>query len=253
MIKHTHALNVKNNRIGQQMKFYKSLRPFKAISFDLDDTLYDNHPVIKKAEADFLVYLTSTYQELEQLDARKWNLYKNLLIKENPALQHDVSLWRKEIIKRVMVVYGIAMVNAIKYAERALQKFLQLRSDFTVPQESILLLKELALHYPVVAITNGNVDIKKIGLDDAFQFVLKAGNGFNSKPDIALFQQAALELDIAVEDLLHVGDHLLTDVYGAQNNNAQAIWFNPKAKPLDKAKLLPTVEISDLKHLLKLL
>ena len=75
----------------------------------------------------------------------------------------------------------------------------------------------------------------------------------NSKPDIALFQQAALALDIAVEDLLHVGDHLLTDVYGAQNNNAQAIWFNPKAKPLDKAKLLPTVEISDLKHLLKLI
>ena len=253
MIKHTHALNVKNNRTGKQMKFYKSLRPFKAISFDLDDTLYDNHPVIKKAEDDFLIYLTSTYPELEQLDKRRWDLYKNLLIKENPALQHDVSLWRKEIIKRVMVVYGIAMVNAIKYAERALQKFLQLRSDFTVPQESILLLKELALHYPVVAITNGNVDIKKIGLDDAFQFVLKAGNGFNSKPDIALFQQAALELDIAVEDLLHVGDHLLTDVYGAQNNNAQAIWFNPKAKPLDKAKLLPTVEISDLKHLLKLL
>ena len=253
MIKHTHALNVKNNRTGKQMKFYKSLHPFKAISFDLDDTLYDNHPVIKKAETDFLVYLTSTYQELEQLDARKLNLYKKLLIKENPALQHDVSLWRKEIIKRVMVVYGISMVNAIKYAERALQKFLQLRSDFTVPPESILLLKELALHYPVVAITNGNVDIKQIGLDDAFQFVLKAGNGMNSKPDIALFQQAALALDIAVEDLLHVGDHLLTDVYGAQNNNAQAIWFNPKAKPLDKAKLLPTVEISDLKHLLKLI
>ena len=235
------------------MKFYKSLRPFKAISFDLDDTLYDNYPVIKKAEDDFLIYLTSTYPELEQLDKRRWDLYKKLLIKENPALQHDVSLWRKEIIKRVMVVYGISMINAITYAERALQKFLQLRSDFTVPQESILLLKELALHYPVVAITNGNVDIKQIGLDDAFQFVLKAGNGMNSKPDIALFQQAALELDITVEDLLHVGDHLLTDVYGAQNNNAQAIWFNPKAKPLDKAKLLPTVEISDLKHLLKLI
>lgn len=246
-------LNVKNNRIGKQMKFYKSLRPFKAISFDLDDTLYENHTVIKKAEDDFLIYLTSTYAELEQLDKRRWDLYKKLLIKENPALQHDVSLWRKEIIKRVMVVYGISMVNAIKYAEQALQKFLQLRSNFTVPQESILLLQKLALHYPVVAITNGNVDIKQIGLENTFQFVLKAGSGVNSKPDIALFQQAALALDIAIEDLLHVGDNLLTDVYGAQNNHAQAVWFNPQGHQLDNAKLLPTIEMADLQNLLTLI
>ena len=235
------------------MKFYKSLRPFKAISFDLDDTLYDNHPVIKKAEEDFMLYLTSTYPQLEQLDVRKWNLYKNLLAEENPTLKHDVSLWRKEIIKRVMVVYGIAMVNAIEYSEVALQKFLALRSDFSVPIESIKLLEELALSFPVIAITNGNVDVEKIGLADKFQFVLKAGDGFNSKPDIALFQQAALQLGIEVKDILHVGDHLISDVYGAQNNNAQAVWFNPNGAALNGATLLPTVEMADLNNLLKLI
>ena len=40
------------------MKFYRPLRPFKAISFDLDDTLYDNHPIIEKAENDFLIWKT---------------------------------------------------------------------------------------------------------------------------------------------------------------------------------------------------
>lgn len=253
MIKRTLVLNVKNNSIGKQMKFYRSLRPFKAISFDLDDTLYDNHPVIKKAEADFLTYLTSSYQELEQLDARKWGLYKALLIKENPALQHDVSLWRKEITKRVMVVYGISMVNAIKYSEVALQHFLHLRSDFTVPQQSIQLLEELALHYPIIAITNGNVDVKQIGLDDKFQFVIKAGNGLNSKPHLDMFEQAALQLNIQVADLLHVGDHLISDVYGAQNNYAQAVWFNPKGEQLKGAKLLPSIEMADLQNLLKLI
>jgi putative hydrolase of the HAD superfamily len=235
------------------MKFYKSLRPFKAISFDLDDTLYDNHPIIKKAENDFLLYLTTSYPELEALTAHKWKRYKNLLLIANPELINDVTLWRKEIIKRVMVVYGIAEVNAIKYAEVALQHFLVLRSNFTVPAESIKLLEDLASHYPVVAITNGNVDIDQIGLADKFQFVLKAGNGFNSKPDVALFEQAAKQLNIQVKDLLHVGDHLMTDVYGAQNNNAQAVWFNPYNARLDGAKLLPTIEITDLKHLLKLI
>jgi putative hydrolase of the HAD superfamily len=235
------------------MKFYKSLRPFKAISFDLDDTLYDNHPIIKKAEVDFLIYLTTSYPELESLTAHKWGLYKKILLVENPALINDVTLWRKEITKRIMVVYGIAAVNAIKYAEFALQKFLELRSDFTVPATSIKLLEDLALHYPIVAITNGNVNVAQIGLADKFQFVLKAGNGLNSKPDVALFQQAAKQLNIQVKDLLHVGDHLMTDVYGAQNNHAQAVWFNPNDARLDKAKLLPTLEIADLTHLLRLL
>ena len=235
------------------MKFYRPLRPYKAISFDLDDTLYDNHPIIQKAEIDFLVYLTSTYPPLAQLDAHKWQLYKSILIEENPSLQHDVSLLRQEITTRVMVIYGIPMVHAIEYAQLAIDKFIFLRSDFKVPQKSIELLEELAKHYPIIGITNGNVDIKQIGLQDKFQFVLQAGNGLKSKPHLDLFEQAARQLKLNVDDILHVGDHLLTDVYGAQNNNAQAVWFNPNHIALNDAKLLPSVEIADLQHLLKLL
>ena len=234
------------------MKFYKPLRPFKAISFDLDDTLYDNHPIIIKAEAEFFTYLTSTYPKLSELTERKWHLYKNLIVKETPSLRHDVSLWRKEILKRVMVVYGMPMVDAIKHAEIAFQKFLHLRSDFSVPEENITLLKQLAQHYPVVAITNGNVNVKQIGLNKSFEFVLKAGDDLNSKPHVDLFQQAALKLEINISDILHVGDHLITDVYGAQNNQAQAVWFNPNKRNLDGAKLLPSVEIADIQDLLKL-
>ena len=253
MIKHTLALNVKNNSTGTQMKFYRPLRAFKAISFDLDDTLYDNRPIIKKAETDFLTYLNTTYPALAELDERRWLLYKDLLAKEDPALTHDVSLWRKEITKRVMTVYGIPMVNAIKYAEIAFEKFLFLRSDFIVPQESIELLEQLAKHYPIIAITNGNVDLKQIGLQDKFQFVLKAGDGMNSKPHRDLFEHAANKLRINVEDILHVGDHLVTDVYGAQNNNAQAVWFNPEHVSLNGAKLLPSVEMADLQNLFRIL
>lgn len=235
------------------MKFYRPLRPFKAISFDLDDTLYDNHPIIAKAEVEFLQYLNITYPELAELDQRKWLLYKNLLAKENPALKHDVSLWRKEIIKRIMVVYGIAMVNAIKYSQSAFEKFIHLRSDFSVPQESINLLNDLAKHYPVIAITNGNVNVKQIGIEDCFSLVLKAGEGLKSKPHPDLFTSAAQQLNIDVSDILHIGDHLITDVYGAQNNHAQAIWFNPHKNALTGAKLLPCVELSELQHLLKLI
>ena len=32
------------------MRFYRGLQPFKVMSFDLDDTLYDNSDVIRLAE-----------------------------------------------------------------------------------------------------------------------------------------------------------------------------------------------------------
>ena len=36
------------------MRFYRGLQPFKVMSFDLDDTLYDNSHVIRLAEERFL-------------------------------------------------------------------------------------------------------------------------------------------------------------------------------------------------------
>lgn len=231
------------------MKFYRPLKPFKAISFDLDDTLYDNHPIIKKAEHDFLVYLKKTYPELSELDTRQWGLYKNHLVREFPELVEDVSLWRLEILKRIMTIYGIPEYQSIEYAQRAFDEFLRLRSDFSVPAESITLLEKLAKHYPLIAITNGNVDAKQIGLQNNFQFILKAGGQFKAKPATDLFIEAARRLNIEVSDILHIGDHLISDVFGAQNSGAQALWLNENKQSLNGARLLPTVEITQLNQL----
>ena len=257
MIKPIRALNGKNNPIPSFgifiMKYYRPLKPFKVISFDLDDTLYDNHPVIKKAESSIIVHLNQRYPELAELTQKQWLLYKDLVAKECPELNHDVSLWRIKTLTRVMTIYGIPQFKAIEYAKDAFSKFLTLRSDFVVPQESIQLLDKLGESYPVIAITNGNVDEHKIQLHDKFQFILKAGNGFKSKPQGDLFIEAARRLNIEVSDILHVGDHLVSDVYGAQNNGAQAVWFNPNRQSLTGARLLPAVEISHLDQLYKLL
>ncbi len=235
------------------MKYYRPLRPFKAISFDLDDTLYDNHPIIESAELAFIDYLNKNFSELAELTRKQWLLYKNLEIKQFPELAHDVSLARQQTLSRVMTIYGIPQFKAVEYAKQAFAHFIKLRSAFTVPQKSIQLLEKIRKSYPVIAITNGNVDEFQIQLDDKFEFILKAGSGFKSKPQGDLFIEAARRLNIEVSDILHVGDHLISDVYGAQNNGAQAVWFNPNRQSLSGARLLPAVEISRLDNLYKLL
>lgn len=234
------------------MKYYRPLKPFKAISFDLDDTLYDNHPIIEKAEIDIISYLNNNFSELSQLTRKQWLLYRDLEIKHFPALAHDVSLARQQTLTRVMTIYGIPQFKAVEYSKQVFKEFLKLRSDFVVPQQSMQLLEKLAQSYPVIAITNGNVDQQKIQLDDKFKFILKAENGFKAKPQGDLFIEAARRLKIEVSDILHIGDHLISDVYGAQNNGAQAVWFNPNKQSLNGARLLPTVEISKLEQLYRL-
>ncbi|MFY3758398.1 5-amino-6-(5-phospho-D-ribitylamino)uracil phosphatase YigB, partial [Escherichia coli] len=39
------------------MHFYRPLRPLAALTFDLDDTLYDNRPVIAETERQSVAFL----------------------------------------------------------------------------------------------------------------------------------------------------------------------------------------------------
>ena len=49
------------------MRFYRPLGPVKAMTFDLDDTLYDNGPVIRAAEVSLQDYIVKHYPRTAQL------------------------------------------------------------------------------------------------------------------------------------------------------------------------------------------
>ena len=59
------------------MKFYRTLYPFQVISFDLDDTLYDNSQVMIKAENEFLVFLRQ-YEGVQDVTHAEWIFRKEL-------------------------------------------------------------------------------------------------------------------------------------------------------------------------------
>ena len=143
------------------MIVFNSLKQIKAISFDLDDTLYDNVPIIEKAEAWYQQMLAEhpffVGKELpshEQLKQKLW--------KANHAIIDDVTKCRRRILYLRFLSAGLESEDAEINAELMLQKFIEIRSELMVPDESIKLLKHLKKKYPLVAITNGNVDIEKI-------------------------------------------------------------------------------------------
>ena len=108
----------------------------------------------------------------------------------------------------------------------------------------------------MVAITNGNVDVEKIGLAKYFSLILKAGPNGYAKPHSDMFDQAQRFLAIDAQEILHVGDHPVSDVQGAINSGFKVCWFNDQHETIcdvRKVKILPDVEITSTKQLLDLI
>jgi len=233
---------------------YRRLRPVRALSFDLDDTLYDNGPVLQAAEQALRDHLHRHYPPLARLSEADWQAAKRQLLARRPQLRHDVTEVRRQLLQHWLGRAGLSAMQARVGAEQALALFLDWRNTVTVPAESHRLLQRLAQRYPLVAITNGNVDPGRIGLGNYFTAVFAAGSKYRSKPHGDLFVAARQHLGLPAASILHVGDHLDTDVYGALASGQPVVWLNQRARPLGRQslRLLPHWEIHRLVQLLEL-
>ncbi len=238
------------------MKIYRRLMPIKAISFDLDDTLYANRPVMQAAEVKMRHFFTELFAQQAAtglvFDHVFWQPFKQQAINNSPDLAHDVVALRVTSYFLGACALGYSQQEADKKAQQAMQYFVQVRSEFVVPQASCQLLAQLSEKYPLVAISNGNVDTNAIGIRGYFHQVFHAANGVKQKPDPQMFTMACQSLAIAPEQLLHVGDCGRADIQGALNAGCQAAWLScyDVGQPLT---VLPQIELSAVTELADLL
>ncbi|MFI8416168.1 5-amino-6-(5-phospho-D-ribitylamino)uracil phosphatase YigB [Serratia sp. NPDC078593] len=238
------------------MRFYRSLRPLAALTFDLDDTLYDNRPVITQTEQQSVAFLQGYHPGLRHFQSADFHRLRLELREQDPEIYHDVTEWRWRAIHLALSRQGLRDAEAAMGADAAMQHFAQWRSRIDVPTATHATLRALGERYPLVAITNGNADPALCGLDGYFQFVLRSGPDGRAKPYQDMYHVAAERLNIAVENLLHVGDDLTTDVAGALRAGMQACWINDRQRSLMQvtdSRLLPHIEITQLASLTALI
>lgn len=233
------------------MRIYKALLPFKAISFDLDDTLYNNGPVIEQAELAMQQKLLQVVPKLGLIDPEFWWQKRKELAQLDPEVRHDVSRWRLLSVEQGLTELGIGRCEAGEIAELAFSAFYNARSNLTVPDSSHQLLKALAERYPLVAITNGNADLKLLRISQYFQHAYHAGPSGKMKPYPDMFHKACQQLAIAPHELLHIGDNSKADVRGALNAGCQAVWLKHEAH--FQTSVLPHLQIDSLLQLQALL
>jgi putative hydrolase of the HAD superfamily len=239
--------------------------PFKAISFDLDDTLYSNGPVMAGIEQKMISHFAQLMPQYKQIfNSAFWFYFKQQAIKQQSELAHDVVFSRLESYCLGFISLGFTEEAARSHAQTALEYFIQLRSEFKVPEKSQQLLAKLSEKLPLVAISNGNVNTETLGIGKYFTHIYHAGYQqvidnspvkgtlLRQKPEKDMFVDVCKKLAILPEELLHVGDCGNADIYGALSAGCQAV-FLPHygvGKPL---KVIPHLELNDVCDLEKLI
>lgn len=237
------------------MRFFKNPGVIRAVSFDLDDTLYDNQPVIQRAEEEFAQLLQHRYQLPESAsDHVFWRGVRIAVLSLQPVLLNDVNEWRIRSLEAAFKLLRRPLAGGRVEAEGLLADFVRLRSRVQVPPYSAALLKRIRARYPLAALSNGNVDLRQLGLEDSFDYNLRPSlKGPSSKPAASMFQKFAELAGVRIQEILHVGDEPFTDIHGAVWAGCQCAWLyrglawrSPDETAL---RVLPCVQLDSLGEL----
>ena len=238
------------------MQFYRAFKRPIAIGFDLDDTLYDNLPVLIAAEDALHQFMMSQFPNTASLSIQDWTNLRLALVAKNPALGHDVTEARRQSIYAGLATCGYDEKTCQQGSQQALEHFLLWRNKIVISPSVHQLLNNLSQQFTLFVISNGNADIKQLGLSTYFSFSLAPSIDTPMKPAPNLFQQAEKLLGLSGSDILYVGDHPVSDIVGSGKMGWQNAWLNAKNIPLDHYKKplsLPTFEIAEITHLTELL
>ena len=197
------------------------------ITFDLDDTFWDIKTTIVNAE------LNSRKWSEERIGEKiQWGTFedfmkiRSLLVKEDPSLEYDLGMLRKKMIAHHTKKFFENEKDLNKFIEEAYNFFLEERHKVNFYDGVIEVLKELSSKYKLGVLTNGNADIKKLGIDYMFDFSVSSMDVKSNKPDQGHFIKAKELSQINFHNTLHVGDHPVNDVYGARELGINVMWFN---------------------------
>lgn len=201
-----------------------NLQRIRAISLDLDDTLWPIWPTIRRAEEVLHGWLARHAPATAALhaDAQALRAIREQVGRERTDLRHDLSALRRESIRLALVQAG----DDPDLAGPAFEVFFDARQQVTLYPDSEPALAWLAARWPLATLSNGNADIHRIGLGPFFRHTITARTVDVAKPDARIFHAAAQALGVPPEAVLHVGDDATLDVIGAQDAGMQAVWIN---------------------------
>ena len=199
------------------------LHRIRAITLDLDNTLWPIDPVIRRAEATLWEWLTDNYPRIPaKYSAEDMLEVREAVMEEHWQKSHDFRFLRKLVLEKVAVDCGYSA----DLVEPAFAAFDRARNEVDFYPDVMPGLELLASDFVLVAVTNGNANLETIGIRHLFHDVVAAAEAGFAKPARPIFDKAIARSGCSPAEILHVGDHPQTDIQGARDAGLRTAWIN---------------------------
>ena len=209
---------------------------YKCIFFDLDHTLWD-------FETNSSVTLRELYAfyNLKEHGVHDCDVFCEQFKKVNTLLwdSFDRGLITNEVIRQQRFKQILEHFNA--YHESLCEKlsFDYLHScpkkENLIPH-AIEVLQYLQQRYSLTVVTNGFDEIQQLklnagNLQSYFSHIVTSQKAGHRKPSREIFEYAMKINGVQCNEVIMIGDNLVTDIGGAQNACIDTVFFNPDSIP----------------------
>lgn len=215
----------------------------RALSLDLDDTLWPIWPSIERAERALDEFLRANCpRTARRFPIHRMRRLREQVAAEHPHLAHDFTQQRKLSLERALREAG----DDVGQAGAAFEAFYASRNQVEFYPDALAALARLSARWPVAALTNGNADLARIGIDAHFKVFVSAREEGHAKPETPIFLATCERLGVAPGQVLHVGDDPLLDVMGARRAGLRSCWLNRKKESWPAGLPRPDLEFATL-------
>lgn len=222
----------------------------RAITLDLDDTLWEIGPVIMRAESELWQWLSDNYPQIpQQVSPQDLLELRENIAGKYPDRVHDFRFLRRQTLARVAVDSGYTD----ELVDAAFEVFDLARNRIEFFPDVLPALESLATRYRLIAVTNGNANLQKIGIRHLFHDVVTAVDAGAAKPAEPIFMEAVRRAGVDRDSILHVGDHPENDVHGARSAGIKSAWMNRNGSEWPSHLQQPEIVLSSMSDLHDLL
>jgi len=199
------------------------LSAVRAVCFDLDNTFWDVMPVIERAEQAMYDFLALRYPRVTAaMTVEMLRKARQETAQAYPQMAHDFTFLRRQTLADHARDFGYAE----GMADEAFEAFNQVRNEVVLYEDVLTGLDWLKPHFRLFTASNGNADLKRIGLAHYFERSLGARDVGALKPDPLLFHKVIEGTGLTPQQVVYVGDDPALDVVGARAAGMHPVWIN---------------------------
>lgn len=204
---------------------------YKAVIFDLDDTLYDyaslNESAIKKV-ADFL-------REKHHVDFARFNDAFSKARKETKEVLGDIGASHNRMLYFQKTLECLSL-NPVEDALTMYETYWgYMLNNMRLSQGALELLdfcKSKSLKIGICSDLTAHIQhrkLQKLGITTYIDAIVTSEEAGREKPSSQMFSMILSKLGVSPSEALYIGDSYKKDVLGAEKMGIQAVWYKGDA------------------------